>query len=98
MGGDKAGTYVYLCSYMYEVPVASRLTRNAWPMCVYICLSSVWLGILFLILADEDHFNANVQLRRTARHDVGVAQKLQDEEVEAFRKEETKRKQEMRNK
>ena len=46
----------------------------------------------------EDHFNANVQLRRTARHDVGVAQKLQDEEVETYRKEEAKRKQEMKQK
>ena len=52
----------------------------------------------WLLLAVEDHFNANVQLRRTARHDVGVAQKLQDEEVEVFHKEEAKRKQEMRQK
>ncbi len=51
-----------------------------------------------LLLADEDHFNSNVQLRRTARHDVGIAQKLQDEEVEVYQREDAKRKQEMRQK
>ena len=53
---------------------------------------------LYLYFTDEEHFNSNVQLRRTARHDVGVAQKLQEEEVQVFRKEEAKRKQEMKQK
>ena len=74
-------------------------------MCI--CLSSVWSRIsdslfaflfVVLLLTDEDHFNANVQNRRTARHDVGVAQKLQEQEVEVFRKEEAERKQQMKQK
>ena len=65
-------------------------------MVKYQWISSGLLTFFVLLLTVEDHFNANVQLRRTARHDVGVAQKLQDEEVEAFRKEDAKRKQEMK--
>lgn len=34
--------------------------------------------------ADEDHFNTNVQLRRTARYDSGVATVLQKEENQIY--------------
>ena len=44
----------------------------------------------------EDHFNANVQLRRTARHDVNIAKSIQDRENESFQKEESARRQELR--
>jgi len=37
--------------------------------------------------ADEDHFNANVQLRRTARHDSSVATVLQKEENQIYQEE-----------
>jgi len=36
--------------------------------------------MIFNISTDEDHFNANVQLRRTARYDSSVATVLQKEE------------------
>lgn len=36
----------------------------------------------------EEHFNSNVQLRRTARHDVGVAKEFQDKETLTFQQEE----------
>ena len=45
---------------------------------------------------DEDHFNSNVQLRRTARHDVGVAKQLQEQEVHSYRQEEFKRRDELK--
>ena len=44
----------------------------------------------------EDHFNSNVQLRRTARTDVGVAKELQEEEVQLYREVESGRRDEMR--
>ncbi len=48
------------------------------------------------VCVDEDHFNSNVQLRRTARHDVGVAKEIQDQETESFRQEETVRIEQLR--
>ncbi len=48
------------------------------------------------VCVDEDHFNSNVQLRRTARHDVGVAKKFQDTEDQLFKQEEKARRQQLR--
>ena len=48
-----------------------------------------------LTLTVEDHFNSNVQLRRTARVDVGVAKDLQKAEVERFKGEESVRRREL---
>ena len=39
----------------------------------------------------EDHFNANVQLRRTSAKDVKIAQQAQKEEVQEFRLKERQR-------
>jgi len=44
----------------------------------------------------EEHFNSNVQLRRTARHDVKYAQEAQRQEVHAFRLKESQRQQSLR--
>ena len=40
-----------------------------------------------VFLTDDDHFNANVQLRRTARYDSSVATVLQKEENKRFQEE-----------
>ena len=39
----------------------------------------------------EEHFNANVQLRRTSAKDVKIAQQAQKEEVQEFRQKERQR-------
>lgn len=52
-------------------------------------------GVLLLFL-DEEHFNSNVQLRRTARHDVSVAKEFQDEETQSFQQQEKIRLQHLR--
>ena len=45
--------------------------------------------------AVEDHYNSNVQLRRTARVDAGVAGDLQKAEVDRYRAEEEVRRREL---
>ena len=52
------------------------------------------LSILSLLSSPppvEDHFNANVQLRRTSAKDVKIAQQAQKEEVQEFRLKERQR-------
>jgi hypothetical protein len=43
----------------------------------------------------EEHFDANVQLRRTAMHDARMAKSFQNDELAVFQEEETKRKQQL---
>ena len=54
--------------------------------------------VLSLIYIVEDHFNSNVQLRRTARHDVSVAKTIQDSEDHLFHQEERERRHQLARK
>ncbi len=46
----------------------------------------------------DDHYNSNVQLRRTARVDANVAMGMQKEEVDQFRADEEARRRELEEK
>ena len=56
--------------------------------CIYVHVCSVSV--------DEGHFNANVQERRTARHDVSVAKDMQKEEILDYRQQQSQRREELR--
>lgn len=69
--------------------MAYRLQEQECTLFDSFCTSRV--DDVFHIPTDEDHFNSNVQLRRTARYDSSVATVLQKEENKLF-EEETKQK------
>ncbi len=50
---------------------------------------------IYNILSDEDHFNSNVQLRRTAMEDTKMAKKYQMDELGEFKKQEGIRQQQL---
>ena len=61
-----------------------------------ILLSRFSLSVSILLHADEEHFDANVQSRRTAMKDAQVAKSFQASEMNSFKQEEGIRREQLR--
>lgn len=81
-----------LCTFTCLVCVCLKAKRYA----QFVILLPCFLSFCFYSPSDEEHFDANVQSRRTAMKDAQVAKSFQASEMNSFKQEEGIRREQLR--